>query len=152
MATRGFMAAKHRFCRALWEFFWKRELVSNVSSNGAIYELEVGSEGRHGNATVNRYEMPYQSRESDPFRKLQEAKEDWEIALNLLKKVEENLDLIADSEEKLHEKRDALAGGIKRLEEKTTTVEMWQKKTKLPLMERIIKLSNLSGLTASSDK
>ena len=140
MAPRGFMAAKHRFCRALWEFFWKRELVSNVSSNGAICELEVGSEGRHGNATVNRYEMPYQSRESDPFRKLQEAKEDWEIALNLLKKVEENLDLIADSEEKLHEKRDALAGGIKRLEEKTTTVEMWQKKTKLALTERIIKL------------
>ena len=47
------MAAKHRFRRALWEFLWKRELVSNVSSNGAIYELEVGSEGRHGNATVN---------------------------------------------------------------------------------------------------
>ena len=35
-----------------------------------------------------RYEMPYQSRESDvdPFRKLQEAEEDREIALNLLKK------------------------------------------------------------------
>ena len=67
-----------------------------------------------------RYEMPYQSREShvDPFRKLQEAKEDREIALNLLGKVEENLDLIADSEEKLHEKRDALARGIKRLEGK----------------------------------
>ena len=48
-----FMTAKHRFCRALWEFFWKRELASNVSSNGAIYELEVGSEGTHGNATVN---------------------------------------------------------------------------------------------------
>ena len=89
-----------------------------------------------------RYEMPYQFRESDvdPFRKLQEAEEDREIALNLLKKVEENLDLIADTEEKLHEKRDALARGIKRLEEKTTTVEMWQKKTKLPLTERMTKL------------
>ena len=89
-----------------------------------------------------RYEMPYQSRESDvdPFRKLQEAEEDREIALNLLKKVEENLDLIADTEEKLYEKRDALARGIKRLEEKTTTVEMWQKKTKLPLNERMTKL------------
>ena len=67
-----------------------------------------------------RYEMPYQSRESDvdPFRKLQEAEEDREIALNLLKKVEENLDLIANTEEKPHEKRDALARGIKRLEEK----------------------------------
>ena len=89
---------------------------------------------------LTRYEMPYQSRESDPFRKLQEAEEDREIALNLFKKVEENLDLIADSEEKLHEKRDALARGIKRLEEKTTTVEMWQKKTKLPLAERMTKL------------
>ena len=67
---------------------------------------------------LKRYEMPYQSHESDPFRKLQGAEEDREIALNLLKKVEENLDLIADSEEKLHEKRDALARGIKRLEEK----------------------------------
>ena len=58
-----------------------------------------------------RYEMPYQSRESDvnPFRKLQEADEDWEIALNLLKKVEENLDLIADTEEKLHEKKRCLS-------------------------------------------
>ena len=67
-----------------------------------------------------RYEMPYQSRESDvdPFRKLQEAEEDGEIALNLLKKVEENLDLIAYTEEKPHEKRDALARGIKRLEKK----------------------------------
>ena len=38
-----------------------------------------------------RYEMPYQSLESDvdPFRKLQEAEEDWEIALNLLRKEEE---------------------------------------------------------------
>ena len=73
-----------------------------------------------------RYEMPYQSRESDvdPFRKLQETEEDREIALNLLKKVEENLNLIADTEEKRHEKRDALARGIKRLEEKTTTVEI----------------------------
>ena len=61
-----------------------------------------------------RYEMLYQSRESDvdPFRKLQEAEEDREIALNLLKKVEENLDLIADTEEKIHEKRDALARGL----------------------------------------
>ena len=89
-----------------------------------------------------RYGMPYQSCESDvdPFRKLQEAEEDREIALNLLKKVEETLDLIADTEEKLHEKRDALVRGIKRLEEKTTTVEMWQRKTKLPLTERITKL------------
>ena len=35
---------------------------------------------------LTRYEMPYQFRESDPFRKLQEAEEDREIALNLLKK------------------------------------------------------------------
>ena len=91
---------------------------------------------------LTRYEMPYQSRESDvdPFRKLQEAEEDQEIALNLLKKLEENLDLIADTEEKLHEKGDALARGIKRQEEKPTTVEMWQKKTKLPLTETMTKL------------
>ena len=109
MTARGFMAAKHRFRRPLWVFFWKRELVSNVSSNGAIYELEVGSRGDMEMPQLTRYEMPYQSLESDPFRKLQEAKEDREIALDLLKKVEENLDLIADTEEKLHEKRDALA-------------------------------------------
>ena len=51
-----------------------------------------------------RYEMPYQSCESDPFRKLQEAEEDQEIALNVLIKLEKNLDLIANTEEMLHEK------------------------------------------------
>ena len=51
---------------------------------------------------LTRYEMPYQSRESGPFRKVQEAEEDREIALNVLKKVEENLDLIANTEEMLH--------------------------------------------------
>ena len=81
-----------------------------------------------------------QSRESDPFRKLQEAEEDREIALTLLKKMEENLDLTANIEEMLHEKRDALVRGIKRLEEKTATVEIWPKKTKLPLTERMTKL------------
>ena len=35
---------------------------------------------------LTRYEMPYPSREPDPFRKLQEAEEDREIALTLLKK------------------------------------------------------------------
>ena len=97
----------------------------------------LGQRGDMEMPQLTRYEMPYESRESDPFRKLQEAEEDREIALNLLEKVEENLDLIADSEKKLHEKRDALARGIKSLEEKTITVEMWQKKTKLPLTEGI---------------
>ena len=58
---------------------------------------------------LTRYKMPYQSRESDPFKKLQEAEEDREIALNLLKKVEENLDLIANTEEVLHEKKRCLS-------------------------------------------
>ena len=62
--------------------------------------------------------MSYQSREPDPFRKLQEAEEDREIALNLLKRVEGNLDLIANTKEMLHEKRDALVRGIERLEER----------------------------------
>ena len=88
---------------------------------------------------LTRYKMPYQSRESDPFKILQEAEEDREIALNLLKKVEENLDLIANTEEVLHEKKRCLRG-IKRLEEKTATVEIWQKKTKLPLTERLTEL------------
>ena len=63
---------------------------------------------------LTRYEMPYQSLESDPFRKLQEADEDREISPNLLKKVGENLDLIANTEEMLHEKRDALVRRIKK--------------------------------------
>ena len=67
---------------------------------------------------LTRYEMPYPSLEPDPFRKPQEAEEDRKIALTLLKKVEENLDLIAYTEEMVHEKRDALVRGIKRLEEK----------------------------------
>ena len=37
-------------------------------------------------------------------------------------------------------KRDALVRGIKRLEEKTATAENWQKKTKLPLTERLTEL------------
>ena len=64
----------------------------------------LGHRGDMEMPQLTRYEMPYQSREPDPFRKLQEAEEDREIALNLLKKVEENLDLIADTEEKRHEK------------------------------------------------
>ena len=89
---------------------------------------------------LTRYEMPYQSHESDPFRKLQEAEENRKIGPKLTEKVEENLDLIANTEQMLHEKRDALVRGIKRLEEKTATVEMWQKKTKLPPTERMTKL------------
>ena len=99
-----------------------------------------GQRGDIETPQLTRYEMPYKSRELDPFRKLEEAEEDREIALNLLKKVEENLDLIANTEEMLHEKRDALVRGIKRPEEKTATVEIWQKKIKLPLTERMTKL------------
>ena len=54
--------------------------------------------------------------------------------------MEENLDLTANTEEMLHEKRDASVREIKRLEEKAATVEIWQKKTKLPLTERMTKL------------
>ena len=64
-----------------------------------------GQRGHMEMPQLMKYEMPYQSRESDPFRRLQEAEEDREIALNLLKKVEENLDLIANTEEMLDEKK-----------------------------------------------
>ena len=108
--------------------------------NNQFMNWRSGQRGDMEMPQLTRYEMPYQSREPDPFRKLQEAEEDREIALTLLKKVEENLDLTVDTEEMLYEKRDALVRGIKRLEEKTATVEMWQKKTEPPLTERITKL------------
>ena len=43
---------KTQIPQGIMGIFLEERIVSNVSSNGAIYELEVGSEGRHGNATV----------------------------------------------------------------------------------------------------
>ena len=67
--------------------------------NNQFMNWRLSQRGEMEMQQLTRYEMPYPSREPDPFRKLQEAEEDWEIALTLLKKMEE--------------KRGALVIGIK---------------------------------------